>query len=70
MKGYTAGIRNEEKPCRNLGAEQVIYFFDSFRKQQHPIMFAIVVTFNFKMTKALLMDCISTIQDENTDMYQ
>lgn len=39
---YIAGIRNEERPNRDLGAEQVIYFLDSFREQQHPIMFAIV----------------------------
>lgn len=39
---YTAGIRNEERPNRDLGAEEVIYFLDSFQEQQHPIMFAIV----------------------------
>lgn len=39
---YIAGIRNEERPNRDLGAEQVVFFLNSFREQQHPIMFAIV----------------------------
>lgn len=26
----------------NLGAEQVLYMMDSFKEQQHPIMFAII----------------------------
>ncbi|MEK5209715.1 tyrosine-type recombinase/integrase [Psychrobacillus sp. FSL H8-0510] len=39
---YIAGVRKDDRPNRDLGADQVLYMMDSFKEQQHPIMFAII----------------------------
>lgn len=39
---YLTGVRTEDRPNRDLGAEEVLFMMDSFKEQHHTIMFTIV----------------------------
>ena len=39
---FTATVRKDDRPNRNLGPQEVIQLLDHFRKINHPIAFAMI----------------------------